>query len=1498
MRHARRLALVTLVLALAAPLRAHAVTPASITMTPGSTDFIYVVDAGACAADITATSTNPAIEVYALNMTTGAQLPGDGITATGLNRIDQVFRVIAPTAGTPVAGTIEICWVGENYPYPPCNENNCAPYVPEIVNVVVNAPALGGGNRLSSGIVGDPINTSSGELFFREPPDLNLRGRLPLGFQRYFGGQLELDGVGPGPLGENWRHAFEWSWESVGNAMHFTTPTGRTIRFETEYLTSGVWTQAGGEDVPYTLLESGTDFVLADTLSGRMYTFKPTGKLRDIEDQNGNVLALTYVVGRLDQVTDGLGRTLNFSYGGSGELASVTDGTRSVTFTYTAGGSLETVTDTESNVTTYAYDATYPTWLASKTLPEGNVRHVQTYTPAGKVATQTAAGGHTTSVAYVSADTTITDPLTNTQVHTHTSQGEMTAQVDESALSAPQGYDAQGRRTSVTDRKGNVTSWTWHASGKVAQMVEADGRTTSFGYTARVKNGFTFFDLTSLTRADGASETFSYDADGNLTGHVDPRGKSWSWTYDGAGNVLTSTNPTTGVTTFTWNGDGTLDTSTDDAGNLTTFDYDTLRRVTTVTQADATTLAYTYDSMDRVLTITDELAGVTTFVYDQNGNLTSVTAPEADTWGFSYDAMDRLETVTDPLTRTMTATFDELGRPQTITNGNGKTTTYAFDAVGNLASVTDAKGKTWTRGYDAEHLLVSATNPLSQTIDYTVDAMGRCSDYTTPLGSETTFAYDALGRVTQVRCPSMGATTFAYDALGLVSSIALPGGATSSFGRNALGLVTLLTDPRGNPWLYAYDDQGRRTTQIDPLGNQATYQYDQRNRVSQANLPGGLGTVDVTYDGAGRVTQRAYSDGTTLDLAYDANGRVTSGSGVALGYDAAGRMTSSNGITVSRNTAGQISQISFAPGKFVNYTYDDAGRLAMIFDWSFKATLFTFNDAGQLMFILRGNNVNTLYTLDVDGRISRILEDHPVDHTVIDQILTRDADGRITNASRMRLVTGSPAVNARAFAYDAAGQIVGYTYDAMGRLTADGTRTYAWNLASQLTSYTEAGSTASYTYDTFGNVLSRTEGGTTDEYVWNYALELPSIAARRQGGIVREYFVHTPGGDLLYSVNATTGAHTYYHYDESGNTLLLTNDASNNTDAWHHTPAGVELARMGTTSTRFTFGGQFGVMQESSSGLYRMRARLYDAVTGRFISRDAVEAGDPRGVNPYQYAYGNPLRYVDPRGTTPQPAGGGLQVHVESRFTTVTDNFVEDIGLDFRGLGEQGPLQSGLERIADDAGSRAIGPMTVAPSPLDDLALSLVLRSLWKGEQVGLIANSSMLVVNSERGTAADLRGLPVRMTGAAGSSAPAASVLDGVLLDVRPTISADRKYIELRPIPTVTTVTAGSGAPVPTNFAHVIAKLRSYYLPRTRYIPPALTPPVASSTATIPVLEEGTVLIGGLTSKQDAGVTRTPFLGDIPLLGTLFDQRRPNQSGRELVILITATITDTEEGE
>ena len=70
--------------------------------------------------------------------------------------------------------------------------------------------------------------------------------------------------------------------------------------------------------------------------------------------------------------------------------------------------------------------------------------------------------------------------------------------------------------------------------------------------------------------------------------------------------------------------------------------------------------------------------------------------------------------------------------------------------------------------------------------------------------------------------------------------------------------------------------------------------------------------------------------------------------------------------------------------------------------------------------------------------------------------------------------------------------------------------------------------------------------------------------------------------------------------------------------------------------------------------------------------------------------------------------------------------------------------------------------------------------------------------------------------------------------------------------------------------------------------------PPINTQSAKTQVLvrDGATAVIGGIyQSTETSSQQRTPFLGDIPLLGLLFRNRAANTSNQELLLFITPRI-------
>lgn len=890
--------------------------------------------------------------------------------------------------------------------------------------------------------------------------------------------------------------------------------------------------------------------------------------------------------------------------------------------------------------TTYGYDLinTNAGLMTAWTNPVGNVPFRQSYDAQGRVTNQTDGGVFTSTLAYNGLTTTITDPRGNARVHIHDSEGNLLTTRDEASLSLALGYNPAGQRSAVTDRLGDTIGIAYHApSGQPAAITNADGTFSLFTYVARVNSGVVFYDVAQTTFPDGTTEQFTYDANGNVLTRTDRAGKVWAFTYNARGQVLTAVNPTGGTTTYSYDAAGNLASRRDADTGTTTFAYDQFSRLTNVVHPDAATMRMTWDANDRLAATTDERGNTTTYTYDHNGNVVRITDALGNSTGFAYDARDRMIRSTNRLGQVTSRAYGPLDQLLAVTNRNGHVTTFNYDARRRLTATTDPGGKTWSMGYDHEDIPLTTANPLGQTTASGTDRLGYPVTATNALGHVNRVIRDAMRRVTATVDGLNRTNTFGYDARGLLTSAGKPVIGTATYGRNALGVLTNISDLNGSQWRFARTPMGREAGRTDPLNRAQTMTYDSRGRPLRTVFPDGV-TCTNFYDPAGNVVRRAYSDGTDYQFTYDALNRMTSGNGLGFSYDAEGRLTNtaSSGVNYAAtyDAGGRLTSVSYHNGVFtVNYSYDSRDRLTRVTDTLTGTQLdMAYDDAGRMTSLTRPNGVNGAYTYDAAGRLTRIQEG-----AVVDLQFTFDAARQITSVNHTAPLNpaGLFTPKATVHTYDAAHQITtpGHTWDARGRQTAAPGHSFQWDGASRLRQI----DSVTLGYDGANNLQTRTAGGVTVRYFYNHAIGLAPIMAERNetAGQMQRYYVWTPGGRLLYAIDAANGnAVSHYHFDQVGSTLALTAANGTVTDAYAYTPYGVLLGHTGASTQPFTYVGAYGVRAEPAANLSHMRARFYEAFSTRFLIRDPdwPLLTVPAALAPYEYAGRTPHQTIDPLG--------------------------------------------------------------------------------------------------------------------------------------------------------------------------------------------------------------------------------------------------------------------------
>jgi RHS repeat-associated protein len=519
-----------------------------------------------------------------------------------------------------------------------------------------------------------------------------------------------------------------------------------------------------------------------------------------------------------------------------------------------------------------------------------------------------------------------------------------------------------------------------------------------------------------------------------------------------------------------------------------------------------------------------------------------------------------------------------------------------------------------------------------------LDLVGVPTTFTNALGQMSMVARDVMQRVTSSVDAISRTNQVAYEARGLLATATAPLIGTAAYQRNGLGELTAITDLNGRTWSFAYTLMGRVLSVADPLNRTNRFAYDARGRLNQTTFADGV-TRSNSFDAASNLTRRKYSSGPDLQYTFDNLNRLTTADELALAYDAEDRVTNtaSSGVnqTATYDADGSLTSVSYNNGAVtIAYTYDSRDRLVQVKDSLTSAQVnFAYDDAGRLINTARANGVNGIYTYDAANRLTRIQEG-----SIIDLQFTVNAVGEVTNANLTAPLDPASFTSAslNGFNYDPAHEISsgGFAYDARGRQTASPGHSMTWDGASRLTGI----DAVTLAYNGLNDLVTRTTGGTTTRFFYNLALGLHPIVAEKNDttSILQRYYVWTPGGRLLYLIDAAHGNAVYYfHADRVGSTLALTSGAGATTDAYAYSPYGVILGRTGANPQPFTYIGSFGVRAEGA--LYQMRARYYDPASARFLTKDSVapSLADVRTLDPYNYALENPVAYVDPNGTCP-----------------------------------------------------------------------------------------------------------------------------------------------------------------------------------------------------------------------------------------------------------------------
>ncbi len=310
-----------------------------------------------------------------------------------------------------------------------------------------------------------------------------------------------------------------------------------------------------------------------------------------------------------------------------------------------------------------------------------------------------------------------------------------------------------------------------------------------------------------------------------------------------------------------------------------------------------------------------------------------------------------------------------------------------------------------------------------------------------------------------------------------------------------------------------------------------------------------------------------------------------------------------------------------------------------------------------------------------------------------------------------------------------------------------------------------------------------------------------------------------------------------------------------------------------------------------------------------------------------------------------------IMISVEARFVTVSDDFLQDITLDvdvalYNGAGA--PLVPGFGNGAGGAtdpttspyptlpgaatgaqvnqpisifqtGSNGVGTATLLSKAgsafanftaneggmlvsgvfLDDIQVGFLLRAIQADVRSTQLQAPRITMYNGQRSylTATTVRtyisdATPVVAEAAVGWDVQVGAVPVGMTLDVKATVSADRRYVQMDLRPQMASAPAADFRKVPVTAVTPGSEVATTYIEL-----PVVS--IQDFKTTVSVPDGGTLLLGGTKElmEQDAE-TGVPFLSKVPFLKRLFNNRASLRTNKNLLILMRPKILLQAEEE
>lgn len=886
------------------------------------------------------------------------------------------------------------------------------------------------------------VALGSGE-FRLAATDLRIRGRgLDVVWGRRYRSRVD---VPDSALGIGWVHSYDIRATAVGPVMVVRDGNGRSDIYEPRHDGSFATRELFREG---RFAEDGR-FELAFADDSR-WVFRH--------------LDGTPAAGRLAEIVDRNGNTINFTYDPSGRLATIVDTVaRSLTLDYDVSGRLSSITDFTGRTIQYAYyDGIAPGGAA------GQLRSVTSPVVTGTPNGNDFPLGRTTTYTYAAGTG---DPQLEHNLLSITSPRGDTFLVNEyGATPGMLAHDRVVRQTwglagedlvvtyepelptvgngqavvlaIVNDRVGNVSEHLFDARHRRTLLREWTGRATAGVATTPTTNRPA--GKLRATDPDSFTTQWQWNDDSLVTLEVRPNGNRLVRRH-GADLNPSAAPRSRGVLLERERLPGSHTPAGAFASVMETFAVDAIRHlVTSHTDARGTTKLTTRDAAGNVTQVLHAQPGVIEdFEVDAHGRTTAHVYPPDASGHRRRDEF--VYPPTGPASAYLTTEIVDA-------TALALTTVHEVDAVGNRTRTTDP------RGFDTLWVF----NALDELVEERSAIVGPGAGHRITRD----FHYDANGNRIRDRVENRGAagnllpmthisTTYAYDVLdqlvsrteGQVGGL-LGGGVTTAFERDANRNVVLLRAGAAtsghqisNTVTQLHDERDLPYREIRAAGtpDASTRQFDYDGNRNLTRIQSGLEATPrvstFVYDGLDRRVRVEDAMGNATILEYDADGHLTleriegelvdvPGSALnvrlaerQLTYDLLDRV-----VREEQSHFDARTQLPIGDGNSTtDIAYSPASQVTSITDDNGHTTWIDHDTAGRRVRVTDPATNSTEYGLDATGHVVSVTQRDrsDLDASIETFVTTYDIDG----LGRMTRSTDGSG-NVMEYGYDSRGNVV------------------------------------------------------------------------------------------------------------------------------------------------------------------------------------------------------------------------------------------------------------------------------------------------------------------------------------------------------------------------------------------------------------------------------------------------------------------------------------------